>query len=167
MTRLPRWLCLRSKVRNRLGRSTAVRTALVVFLLVLYVFAKQQFFVPSGPGQSPEGYHSEIALQQLFRDRKSDVQILGKGVVTKVLPDDRTGSKHQKFILQVGPEQTVLVAHNIDVAKRLPGLQTGDSVEFYGEYEWTAKGGVIHWTHRDLWGRHLDGWLKYNGKTYQ
>ncbi|MCK5070226.1 MAG: DUF3465 domain-containing protein, partial [Desulfocapsa sp.] len=28
-------------------------------------------------------------------------------------------------------------------------------------------GGVIHWTHRDHNGRHIDGWLKYNGKTYQ
>lgn len=106
-------------------------------------------------------------VEKAFVNQQSDAQIQGKGRVNKVLRDDTKGLRHQKFILQVSPEQTVLVAHNIDVAPRLPGLREGDSVEFYGEYEWTAEGGVIHWTHHDSSGRHIDGWLKYNGKTYQ
>lgn len=106
-------------------------------------------------------------VEKAFINQQSDVQIQGKGRVKKVLRDDTKGSKHQKFILQTSPEQTVLVAHNIDVAPRLPGLQKNDTVEFYGEYEWTAQGGVIHWTHKDSGGRHAHGWLKYNGKTYQ
>jgi hypothetical protein len=43
----------------------------------------------------------------------------------------------------------------------------GDTVGCYGEYEWIAQGGVIHGTHHDPSGRHLNGWLKYNGKTDQ
>jgi len=109
----------------------------------------------------------DTSLQKAYADRRSDVQIRGSGVVKKVLADDRKGLQHQKFILQTSPQQTVLVAHNIDVADRLPGLQKGDTVEFYGEYEWTTQGGVIHWTHRDSSGRHTNGWLKYNGQTYQ
>ncbi len=62
--------------------------------------------------------------------------------------------------------QTVLFAHNIDLAPRLNGLKVGDRVEFHGEYEWNAKGGVIHWTHRDPLGRHEPGWLKHNGRRY-
>jgi hypothetical protein len=40
-------------------------------------------------------------------------------------------------------------------------------VSFYGQYEWNAEGGVIHWTHRDPEGQHVSGWLKSNDRTYQ
>ncbi|NOQ16827.1 MAG: DUF3465 domain-containing protein [Methyloprofundus sp.] len=105
-------------------------------------------------------------LQAAFANRQSDLQIQDVGIVKKVLRDDLKGSKHQKFILQVSG-QTVLVAHNIDLAPRIDGLRAGDRVEFYGEYEWNGRGGVIHWTHRDPQGRHASGWLKHNGKTFQ
>jgi hypothetical protein len=62
---------------------------------------------------------------------------------------------------------TVLVAHNIDLSPRIDGLQKGDALEFYGEYEYSGKGGVIHWTHHDPQQRHVDDWLKYKGRTYQ
>lgn len=110
---------------------------------------------------------SDTSLHNAFISGQSDVQIQGSGVVTKLLPDDRKGSQHQKFILQTSVNHTVLVAHNIDVANRISGLKNGDIVDFYGEYEWTQQGGVIHWTHRDTKGRHINGWLKHNGKTYQ
>ncbi len=87
--------------------------------------------------------------------------------MTRILSDDLNGSRHQRFILQISQKLTVLVAHNIDIADRLPGLTVNSLVEFYGEYEWNDLGGVIHWTHHDPDGYHIDGWLKYNGKTYQ
>ena len=49
----------------------------------------------------------------------------------------------------------------------IASLRKGDSVEFYGEYEWNAKGGVVHWTHHDPKGSHVGGWLKQGGRTYQ
>ncbi|MGA9575068.1 MAG: DUF3465 domain-containing protein, partial [Lysobacterales bacterium] len=76
-------------------------------------------------------------------------------------------SGHQRFILEIGAGQTVLIAHNIDLAPGIAKLNKGDLVEFFGEYEWNAKGGVIHWTHRDPNYRHIDGWLKHRDRIYQ
>lgn len=106
-------------------------------------------------------------LQQAFTNRQSNLQLQGEGEVIAVLPDDNDGSRHQKFILRLSHGQTLLVAHNIDLAPRIKGLKKGDSVEFYGEYEWNKKGGVIHWTHDDPSGRHEAGWLRHRGVIYQ
>jgi hypothetical protein len=93
--------------------------------------------------------------------------VRGEGRVVHILPDDDDGSRHQRFILKLASGQTLLVAHNIDLATRLAGLQEGDVVAFNGVYEWNSKGGLIHWTHRDPGGRHEAGWLKHNGQMYQ
>ena len=107
------------------------------------------------------------AIQNAFERQLSDLQVMGRGTVVKVLSDDLEGSRHQRFILKIPNGPSLLVAHNIDLAPRVDGLRKGDSVEFFGEYEWNAKGGVLHWTHDDPAGRHKDGWLKLNGRTYQ
>ncbi|HDV5283959.1 TPA: DUF3465 domain-containing protein [Vibrio cholerae] len=114
------------------------------------------------------GLHANDAvLQQAYQSQQSDLQVQGFGQVAKVLPDDNDGSRHQKFILKLNSGQTLLVAHNIDLAPRIPNLKVGDSVEFYGEYEWNKKGGVLHWTHKDPQNRHAHGWLKHNGQVYE
>ncbi|EHD2282563.1 DUF3465 domain-containing protein [Vibrio cholerae] len=114
------------------------------------------------------GLHANDAvLQQAYQSQQSDLQVQGFGQVVKVLPDDNDGSRHQKFILKLNSGQTLLVAHNIDLASRIPNLKIGDSVEFYGEYEWNKKGGVLHWTHKDPQNRHAHGWLKHNGQVYE
>lgn len=106
-------------------------------------------------------------LQNAYEYQLSDLQVQCQGAVNRILPDDLIGSKHQRFILQLSPLQTILIAHNIDIADRVEGLQLNTTVEFYGEYEWNPEGGVVHWTHHDPDGLHVDGWLKYAGKIYQ
>ena len=110
---------------------------------------------------------SDNRLQTAFKRQQNDVQIEGRGKVLKTLPDDNKGSRHQLFILKLDSGQTLLVAHNIDLAPKIKGLKKGDEVAFFGEYEWSKQGGVIHWTHHDPQGSHPGGWLKHNGKTYQ
>ena len=109
----------------------------------------------------------EQTLAQAFAQQRSNLQVQGKGRVIKVLSDDIKGSRHQRFIVQLDSGQTLLIAHNIDLAPRITDLSNGDWVEFYGEYEWNSKGGVLHWTHRDPKGRHASGWLKHKGQIYQ
>lgn len=107
------------------------------------------------------------SIQEAYNNHKSDVQVQGVGTVVRILSDDNKGSRHQKFILKLSSGQTILIAHNIDLAPRINSISNGDQIQFYGEYEWNKKGGVVHWTHKDPNGYHVGGWLKHNGKTYQ
>ena len=110
---------------------------------------------------------NDTVLSSAFNERISGVQAEGNGVVIKSLSDDTERSRHQRFILKLHSGQTLLIAHNIDLAPRLSALREGDVVAFNGEYEWNSKGGVIHWTHLDPNGHHEAGWLKHNGQIYQ
>jgi hypothetical protein len=107
------------------------------------------------------------AVATAFSDHQSHIQVRGAGQVSRVLPDDNDGSRHQRFIVRLASGQTLLVAHNIDLAPRVDDLKTGDTVEFNGEYDWDSRGGVIHWTHHDPQGRHASGWLRHDGRSYQ
>ena len=115
------------------------------------------------------GSAGDAVLGRALRNRTSNLQVSGSGRVLRILSDDRQGSKHQRFILKLASGQTLLIAHNIDLAPRVNSLRVGDTVDFYGEYEWNSKGGVIHWTHHDPPGgsNHRGGWLKHKGRTYK
>lgn len=109
----------------------------------------------------------EQVIRQAFENHTSNLQVTASGKVAKVLEDDTNPPRHQHFVLKLDNGISLLVAHNIDLAKRVDNLKTGDSVSFNGEYEWNKKGGVLHWTHHDPQGRHAAGWLRHNGQTYQ
>ncbi len=106
-------------------------------------------------------------IQKAFDDETSDLQILQQGKVYKILEDDLDGTRHQKFIVGLINGQTLLLAHNIDLAPRIDNLQAGDRVIFFGEYEWNKHGGVVHWTHKDPAARHVGGWIDHQGIRYQ
>lgn len=110
---------------------------------------------------------NDSEISGLYENKISNVQVNGSGVVIWILPDDLEGSKHQKFIVKLKSGITLLIAHNIDIAPKIETLAINDLVEFYGEYEWNAKGGLVHWTHSDPKGIHENGWLKHRGKKYQ
>ena len=101
-----------------------------------------------------------------FSNRQSNLQVLQEGAITRVLADDTAGDRHQRIIVRLENDQTLLIAHNIDLAPRVPIPSIGKTLRFYGEYEWNDEGGVVHWTHKDPDGQHVDGWLEYAGKRY-
>ena len=138
--------------------------ALVILAILAYGYINDRQ-APAPGHQAPQG--NTTAVQKAYNNQQSDIQVRGVGVVTRLLPDDMEGSRHQRFILDLGQGHSLLIAHNIDLAPRLDNLRKGDRVEFHGEYEWNPKGGVVHWTHRDPAGRHTGGWLKHGGRTYQ
>jgi hypothetical protein len=106
-------------------------------------------------------------LENAYHTRQGNLPVTQQGIILKVLADDEKGSRHQRCIVELASGRRLLIAHNIDIAPRIPGLAKGATLIFHGEYEWNRKGGVIHWTHHDPEGRHKAGWIRYQGKTYQ
>lgn len=83
----------------------------------------------------------------------------------RLIADDDDGVRHQRFILDMRNGQSLLMAHNIDLADRVP-VGLGDRIRFRGMYEWNEMGGLVHWTHHDPLGIEDGGYIRYRGKVY-
>ncbi len=110
---------------------------------------------------------NDSVFSDAFESHASNIQVEGQGIVATILPDDTEGRRHQRFIVRLNSGQTILIAHNIDLAERISALKEGDVITFCGVYEWKPEGGVVHWTHHDPNGRHRAGWIKHGGTTFQ
>ena len=107
------------------------------------------------------------AIGRAFASHARDVRVDGSGSVSRVLPDDNRGERHQRFLVLLPTGQSILIVHNIDIAPRVDNLRVGDEIEFEGEYVWNDRGGLVHWTHHDPSSRHRPGWVKHAGHVYQ
>ncbi|MEP6589900.1 MAG: DUF3465 domain-containing protein [Gemmatimonadota bacterium] len=147
-------------------------------LLVLFVIAGLYHYriTPSRPTTSPpasridpgtpDHFDGNRELIDAANQQHSQVQLSARGHITRLLPDDNDGSRHQKFLLRATGDLTVLVVYNLDLAPRIPAA-VGDSVAVRGVYIWNEKGGLIHWTHHDPSRKHAPGWVDLGGKRYQ
>jgi len=166
-----------NKVDMKTQKNNLMYIVVIVALIAAYLgldFKQKQITTTDSSAQSSTQSRStdvrvddQQKIMQAYQQQSSNVQVQAQGVVKAILPDDNQGSRHQKMILKLNNGLTILIAHNIDLAPRIDGLRKGEIVEFYGEYEYSQKGGVIHWTHHDPQGKHINGWLKYQGKMYQ
>ncbi len=146
----------------RLRRRTLRRLLLGLAALAALVYQQ----VSTRRGGAPTGESGAAAVAEAFDARRSNVVLEVTGTVTRVLPPDRDDTPHQRFILELDNGMTVLVAHNLVLARAVP-LSVGDPVTVRGEYEWNDRGGVIHWTHDDPGGRHPGGWILHRGTRYR
>ena len=55
-------------------------------------------------------------IDTAFQSHASGVMVSAEGAVDRMLADDTSGDRHQRFIMKLPSGVTVLVAHNIDVA---------------------------------------------------
>lgn len=101
-----------------------------------------------------------------FGKRDTGTWIEVKGFVRRLLSDDDDGSRHQRFIIDIGNRMTLLIAHNIDLAKRVP-IGMGDRVVVRGMFEWNDLGGLVHWTHHDPLGVEDGGYVRYRRRDYR
>ena len=105
-------------------------------------------------------------MTRIFDYRDSGTWIEASGLVRRLIRDDNDGSRHQRFVLDMRNGQTILIAHNIDIAARVP-VGIGDRLQFLGMYEWNDLGGLLHWTHHDPHGVEPGGRIKYRRQTYR
>jgi len=117
----------------------------------------------------PPGKNNNLyghGLNKRFGKRDTGTWIDIRGVVTRLLSNDNDGSRHQRFIIDVGNRETLLIAHNIDLAERVP-VGLGDRVQVRGMYEWNDLGGLVHWTHHDPLGVEDGGYVRYRRREYR
>lgn len=138
------------------------RALLLLLLAVALVYAYRHWRTADAPGTAA----GDAAIRAAYQEQRSGFMVEAAGSVERILSDDVEGSRHQRFILRLDGGQTLLISHNIDLAPRVP-LAEGDRIEFFGQYEWNERGGVIHWTHHDPDGSHPGGWIRHRGEQYE
>ena len=134
---------------------------LIVAVLVIY-----QYYQAGNEAVDAGLQTGGDAVELAFAAQRSGLWLETRGRVIRILKDDKEGARHQKFILQLDGGHSVLVAHNIDLARRLPARE-GVSLNVRGRYEWNDRGGVIHWTHHDPDGREQGGWIEVGDERYE
>lgn len=123
--------------------------------------------VATGDGPSVDNQNQlHNKIRQAKEDYNSRFWMSTEATVIKNLKDDLKGSQHQKFLIELAPDITLLVAHNIDLAPRAP-VQKGDKIKIKGRYEWNNRGGVLHWTHHDPKGKQEGGWIYADNRYFK
>lgn len=144
---------------------------LVLALLWAYdYFVEEGSFDGSQAGRSSLTTSSKVVEPTEKRLRRPPIPndfIHGVGTVYRLLPDDREGIPHQKFLIRTSDGDSLMVVHNIKLAPRIDDICVGDSVEYCGEFVDNDKGGLVHWTHHDPDGDRLGGWLIHGGRIYK
>ena len=147
-----------------------VRVILAIIVAVSVVLRWLRCHSVSAPAPAPTASGN---IARLFREQRSDTWVETRGVVERVLPDDRDtadgSSMHQRLIVRTDDGVNILVAHNICTSDRVPA-KPGDRLTLRGEYEWTEKGGTLHFTHRPKFATQdatRSGWIDHAGRRYE
>ena len=134
--------------------------------LALLVWTFQPASRSSDPPSPLPSFTHAVDVETVYQQRLSGIAVEVSGRVERLFPDDQEGSHHQRFILRLPAGRTILIAHNIDLAPRVP-VSPDDAITVRGEYEYNEKGGVIHWTHRDPEGKRPGGWIWFHDREYR
>lgn len=154
--------------------TTIIRLFTAMLLLLPTSCSVQQsdtpLILPSEPAtiSSLDSLLTPISLiSAYFVNKDSGVNVTVKGNVTRLLSNDTIGDWHQRFIIRMSNAQTLLIAHNIDIASPVSGVSINSIVYVHGEYVWNNEGGLVHWTHHDPQYKHENGWIWFNNRKYE
>ena len=104
-----------------------------------------------------------------IRGGRTGREVVISGLVTHVYPP-ASGSfgEHEHFDVSVNEgaaTQSISIEDNISIGAA-PPVHPGDAVVIKGVLELDMTGPVIHWTHHDPSFRHVPGFVKVGGRTY-
>jgi hypothetical protein len=155
---------------QRLPLPGGLRLALGLLALlvggVTWYTGQQPSSEPRGePAAAARATATDPALLAAIRAHASRVWVETPATVVKLLADDTDGAEHQRFLV-AADGHSLLVAHNTDLAPRVP-LAVGDAIRVRARYEWNAQGGVLHWTHHDPERAGQGGWIRVRDEVYK
>jgi len=118
--------------QRRLRADPGLKKLVFIIAILGAYYAYERFLIPDFPANNAPQVSAQSS-QPSARSSPASVQwhsgqqVRGIGTATRILSDDNDGSRHQRFILRLASGQTVLIAHNIDLAPRISSLSTGDT----------------------------------------
>ena len=146
----------RSNQEQKKNRSVAMLGMLILISLAASPAIMSAVFPP--PDDSEQ-------IRQAFQQRGSNLLVETEATVVRIFPDIEDTRTYQQFRVRLPNGHELMVMHDLDQALRVP-LDVHDSIRLRGEYDWTSRGGVIHWTHDDPERQREGGWIELQGKKY-
>lgn len=146
--------------RRLLPRLLAAAVVLLAVVLAAGYYWRAQ---PGGGYEVESGF---APVQDAFHKHRSDFMTEVSGAVVRILMDDKSDLRNQKFIIRLENGQSLLIVHDQVAAKRVP-VAIDDTVTVRGLYRWSETGGTVEFTHRDPSAKRRHGWIDHAGKRYQ
>jgi hypothetical protein len=146
----------RSNQGRKKNRSVAILGASILLSLALSPSIMSAAFPP--PDDSDQ-------IHRAFQHRNSNLLVETEATVVRIYPDIEDTRTYQQFRVRLPNGHELMVMHDLDQALRVP-LDVNDAIRLRGEYDWTSRGGVIHWTHDDPERKREGGWIEMGGKKY-
>lgn len=146
-------------------RSVLALCALGIAAVAYFAPRRSEYFDADWTVEATHSSGVDARLLDAIRTHASEVWVETDAQVVKLLPDDKDGDAHQRFLVDVDGH-SLLVAHNIDLAPRVP-IAAGDALRLRARYAWNDKGGVLHWTHRDPRHPNEGGWIRRGTEVYE
>ena len=131
---------------NRKYQGEALKLITLISLFVLTVNAAYSAQLPVCKDRRGNPLSGSIEqLKQVMNSNANRPQVLVSGIIERILPEDKDGNPHQKFLLNVSGIKLQIVS-NLDFG-RIP-VAVGTAIQVCGEYL-NVGSGMVHWTHFD------------------
>ena len=91
---------------QKASRSFGVSALFLAIAVIAVVYVGREQVDDTRTVVEPSAPSNE-AVASAFQEQRSGVQVTGEGIVTKVLPDDNDGSRHQRFIVRLASGPTL------------------------------------------------------------